>query len=318
MSKYIKHILFNLALAASIFVEAQGLNCPQEANPVVCNFLKRYIKEITTWEDHEISLQQKLRDDKFIILEGSLDNLSQINDSTKFLLVRFDDKGYEASWYSGNSVLLDVAFPIQYELLIGLPQHKLELLMPDFIAQAPQREHFNASLLELDSLQPNIYVTSESKYYELKELNNKQYLYKNFLGQLTYVADTTYSTYTISNLFQGCLDLNYTLSVLQQVYGLKSINYETSLDKWLNYCYAEELTIYVAIEEEREHSIVVLVVAENKDLGYNHIMSIDVPKDFLVNKNAELKAKLTAFIPTHNIKNLYEQYIDKERKEISW
>jgi len=313
-----KSLILLLFLSVSIVTDAQELNCPHEVNPVVCNFLHRYLHEIKTWQNPDVSLYQKLRDDKFLVLDGSIDNLSEINDSTKFMLVRFDDKGYEASWYNGSKIILDVAFPIQFELLIGLPQYKIEQFMHDFIVQAPQRERLNISVLDLDSLCPNIYTSSDNKYFEVKSLNTNKYLHKDYLGKISYIADTLQMVFSIANLLQGCLNKDYIMQVQQQVYGMKSINYTIQLNQWLNYCSAEKLTIYTAIEEELENSYIALVVAENKDLGYNHILSINIPKSFLENSKAVLQAKLTAFIPTHNVQNLYEQYTDKSKKKITW
>ena len=87
------------------------------------------------------------------------------------------------------------------------------------------------------------------------------------------------------------------------------------MKQWLNYCHAENLTVYTAVETEYDNGTKVLVIAENKDLGYNHVLSVIVPKAFLSSPTLEFPAKLNAFITTHNVKNLYEKYKKGPKKK---
>ena len=118
--------IIGVSLLFSSFARAIDLPCDNESHPQICAFLNRYITELEQWNEPNISQPQKMRDDKFILLEGALENLSQVNDSTSFSLVRYDNKAYEASWANGQDLLLRVAFPIQYELILGMPQIEIE------------------------------------------------------------------------------------------------------------------------------------------------------------------------------------------------
>jgi len=318
MRRYKPLIVLISILVAFINLNAQGFQCPEEINPVVCKFLNRYIQELCQWNRGDVSLSQKMRDDKFIILDGSLENLSLTNETTKFMLIRYDNKAYEASWYNGNKLLLSVAFPIQYELLLGMPQVEIEKMMQEFLTYAPQRQINQTNLFELDSIGKNIYETSNSEFYEIPSLNNKKYLYKDFVGQIKYISDTLQMSYTISNLFQGCLPNDYVVQISQNIYGFNKLHYTTTLNQWLNYCANEGLNVFVAVEEELEKSITVLIVAQNIDLGYNHVLSANIPKDFIENSRAIINVKMTAFIPTHNVKDLYEKYVKTKKKELEW
>ena len=53
----------------------------------------------------------------------------------------------------------------------------------------------------------------------------------------------------------------------------------------------------------------VLIVAESVQLGYNHILSAIVPvkKGGIADKEV-IAVKLNAFIPTHNVATLYQEY----------
>ena len=49
--------------------------CDAVANPVVCAFLNRYVDELQHWSRKDVPLSQKMYDDKFVILDGALENL---------------------------------------------------------------------------------------------------------------------------------------------------------------------------------------------------------------------------------------------------
>lgn len=310
--------IIGVFLLLSFFARAIDLPCDNESHPQICAFLNRYITELEQWNEPNISLPQKMRDDKFVLLDGALENLSQVNDSTSFSLVRYDNKAYEASWANGKNLLLRVAFPIQYELILGMPQIEIEQHLQEYIMSAPQRNVQKNGDLQLDSIAPNVYRTAPKQHYHIQSLNNSQYFQRTEDGKLQLIGDSAKIEYTIANLFQNGLGKNYLLQVSQSVYGFKHLDYTISLQQWLNYCASEHLTSYVAIEGTSEEAIQVLIVAENIDLAYNHLLSVLVPRKALGDVSGTLLVKLNAFIPKHNITDLYEQYTTKPKKQRVW
>lgn len=307
--------IIGVCLLFSSFARAIDLPCDNTDHPQICAFLNRYISELEQWNEPNISLLQKMRDDKFILLEGALENLSQVNDSTSFSLVRYDNKAYEASWTNGNNLLLRVAFPIQYELILGMPQIEIEQHLQEYMMSAPQRNVPKDGDIQLDSIAPNVYRSVPKQHYHIQSLNNSQYFQRTEDGKLELIRDSAKIEYTIANLFQNGLEKNYLLQVSQSVYGFKHLDYTISLQQWLNYCIAEHLTCYVAIEGTSDEAIQVLIVAENIDLAYNHLLSVLIPRKALGDVSGTLLVKLNAFIPTHNITDLYEQYTTKPKNK---
>ena len=76
------------------------------------------------------------------------------------------------------------------------------------------------------------------------------------------------------------------------------------------------MTTYFAVEEEREDGIKALVIAQSPDLGFNHVLSLIIPFDFITNKNCVIKASLNAYVPTQNVAELYKQYVEKPKKKL--
>ena len=103
----------------------------------------------------------------------------------------------------------------------------------------------------------------------------------------------------------------------QSIYGLKTINYIISMQQWLDYCAEWGMKVYFAIEEEREDGLLALVIAECKELGFNHMLSVVIPNKFVTDKNTVMKVRMTSYIPTHNIKDLFHQESVNHRK-IQW
>jgi hypothetical protein len=60
-----------------------------------------------------------------------------------------------------------------------------------------------------------------------------------------------------------------------------------------------------------------MVIAQSRELGFNHLMSVVIPDKFTADRNCILKARLTPYIPIHNVKELFSKE-SKNRKKIQW
>lgn len=279
----------------------------------VYDFLERYFLELLTWKD-KTTLSQKLKDDKVMFVSGSIELLRMINETTPYYINRVENKYYEVSWTKEDgSVLLSVAFPIQYELLLGMPQVEIANTMYDRIVGAPRY----SEVVTPDSIQQlneNVYMSAPLSSYQLEDVNNALY-FKKDNDKCSLLVDTAFINYSATNVLQKASRCNNPLKMEQSVYGFKTLSYTITLSQWINYCHSAGLTTYAAIEEEYDDALKVLVVAESKDLGYNHLLSFIVPRNFIQQPSAEIKCEMSAFIPTHNVKNLYQQYVDKPKKK---
>ena len=247
-----------LLLLLGLSVRAAGMPCATD-HPQICDFLDRYIASLRAWNEPNVSVYQKMYDDKFVVLTGSIEALDAATETTAFTLRRYDDKAYEVTWANGADTLLRATFPISYELILGLSLPEIEKQMPSRIAAAPARSR------SIDTV-------------HFPEINLP------------------------SPLFCGEERKNYLLQITQSLYGFKQTRYTVSLEQWLNYLAAEQMSCFAAIEEESAESLRVLVIAQNNDLAYRHVLSVWIPIKYLSMDEGILEANLTAFVPTHNIK----------------
>lgn len=322
-NKYKFTYLFIIGLALLLCNKAQSLslfdNKLKEEHPsIVYNFLERYLYQIDSLQQKGEPIFQKLRDDKVVFVEGELNNINQITQETGFIINETDDKFYQIFWIdSAEKVLLSIAFPMQYELLLGKDKIKIEKEFKDLLKTFNNYTPITHSIEELIE-EDGYFTTTPTNNYYIETLNTTCY-YKQ-VDSLNYkpIFDNDNTWYSVANLFHGVIDSidNYKLYIKQNLYNYQETQYIIPLKNWLAYCLYMDLDVYFAVEEERKDGLLGLLIAHSKQLGFNHMLSIIVPDDFIQNKEVILKATMNAYIPTENVKNLYQQYNDKPKKKI--
>lgn len=310
-------IMFWAAVSAVAQNTLFSKEAKQGGKVYVYDFIERYFKELLA-EKNSADLMQKLNDDKVLFATGSVNDIKNLNQNMSFSLKCFDDRYYEATWNDENNAVVSILFPVSYELLLGMNKAEIEKTLYNEIINA-NNLHLKDTVneAELKQLPNGLYQTDPKKHFQIESLNNCRYYQKNSSGNYSLVFDSQYLEQSVLNLFQTDMDRNIKIDVEQGVYGLKTKNFTITLKQWINYCNKRSLNIYTAIEEEFETAVKLLVIAESKELGFNHMLSVMIPKSIIDKTDSTvLSAKLNAYIPTHNVKDLYKQYQDKAKRNI--
>lgn len=312
----IRSIIALSLLMGSVPMAGQGLrlfspemrDAADYPHQVVMDFLERYFgKELPALK--ETTLEHKMADDKVYFRKGNIQELHQVTDTMPFS-ISLHDKYYEVKWEPTVSVV----FPAQYDLLLGMQKNEALEKLKDAIFAAPERTSAKSIPTELQLLDDGIWQ-SKTRYFELESLNNACYYGKVGENYLPVFASDCLE-YSAANLFQGLIaDADYRMYVEQSVYGMKTINYTLSLRQWLNYCALLGMKVYFAVEEQREDGLLAIVIAQSRELGFNHLLSVVVPDKFVADKNAVLKVRLSPYIPTHNVKDLYQKETENHKKK---
>ena len=310
-----------LLLAGMGSVSSQGIKlfspemkeAASKSQVVIMDFLERYFSQLSLLKG--TSVQTKMADDKVYFRKGNLSDLYQVCDTMPFSISLLD-RYYEVNWMKAEEPFVTIVFPAQYDLLLGLQKDEALTQFKDMIVSAPLRETSAAipsELIQIDSL---IYQT-RSDSLELASLSDA--LYYNKVSESYHpVFDRNHLAYSAANLFHGLIiDADYRMYVEQSVYGMTTVNYTIMLSQWLNYCAEWGMKVYFAVEEEREDGILALVIAQSKELGYHHLLSVVIPDKFVLDQNAVLKVRLTPYIPVHNVKDLYQRQ-SATRKKVKW
>lgn len=319
MMKYSRILLFFLFWVATSVVAQRKLfpaESYQSDQGYVYEFIDRYFNElenITNYSD----ILQKLTDDKVYFAQGSVSDISKLSESIPFMLNRIEDKYFEATWKEGETVDITVLFPVSFELLWGHTKAEIEKNI-EYEIKNSKRKEGTITVVPDDMLPLNdsVYRTNPKQHYELESLNNCCYYQLDSTGIFNLIMDQNEMEFSVLNLMHYCQDADYTIDVEQSVYGFNQLHFNMQLRQWLIYCQDKGMTIFAAIEEELTDVLKVLVVAECKELAFNHLLSVYVPKDCLYNTSKSWKAQLNAYIPTHNVKNLYQQYQKRAKRDI--
>jgi hypothetical protein len=232
------------------------------------------------------------------------------------LSISLFDRYYEVKWQRQEEPFVTIVFPAQYDLLLGKQKDEALNTLKESIIAAPDR---SLAIIVPDSLTmiDDSIWQSKKEHFELESLNDAIY-YNKVREDYQPVFDTTHLDYSAANLFHGLLaDKDYRMYVEQSVYGMKTINYSLSLQQWLNYCAHLCMKIFFAVEEQREDGLLAVVIAQSRELGFNHLLSVVIPDKFITDQNAVLKVRLSPYIPTHNVKDLYQKE-SANHKKIIW
>jgi hypothetical protein len=273
-------------------------------SPFVCDFLERYFLDLFLWR--ETSLEQKMRDDHVFFSSGIPYDIREVTPSTTFSLTREGDE-YRASWDLGNGRHLDLHFPVDYELLTGMPQIEMERTLRAALVRASDAFVPRPLPSSWEVVDGKIHASLPSRHYYLAAMNDRVYAEQSASGQYRLLSDGRYPAFSAANLLLGYLGKHCRLLVRQRMYGFQAEEYEISLFQWLSYCREQGMTLYFSVESERGDELLALVIAVNPDLGYNHMLSVAIPAGFMDRDKPALKVKLDAFIPTHNVSDLFQE-----------
>ncbi|MGM9843565.1 MAG: hypothetical protein ACI30S_05005 [Muribaculaceae bacterium] len=288
---------------------------------VVYDFLERYLYEVDSLDRKENLVEQKMRDDKVYFISGEVRDAAKINLGMKFEMKKSSAKYYEVAWYDSiDSEVLRVAFPMDFELILGKPKAEIEKEFKNALKDSTEYKAELPDEQNIEQLDSIVYRSKDVKNYYLESLNNAKYYYNDSVGGYAPIFTEKDRWHSAINLFLGAISdvEGYKIHVEQSLYGFNKETYTITLGEWLNYCRRMRLETYMSIEEEREDGLKALLIAESEDLGFNHMLYLLIPADFVSNRGVKVKAKLNAYIPTQNVKDLYQKHVEREKKQIDF
>ena len=326
MRRLLSVILTVFSLISAINAESKGYELFSEQvktdyPSVAYDFLERYLYEVDSLERKGDFVEQKMSDDKFYFISGETSDVAKINAGMKFELKKSAAKYYEVAWYDSlDSEVLRVAFPMDFELILGKPKAEMEKEFKNALKDSTEYKAELPDEQNIEQLDSIVYRSKYVKNYYLESLNNAKYYYNDSVSGYVPIFTEKDKWHSAINLLLGAISdvEGYKIRVEQSLYGYKKETYTITLCEWLNYCRRMRLETYMSIEEEREDGLKALLIAESEDLGFNHMFYLVILSDFVSNRDVKIKAKVNAYIPTQNVKDLYQKYVEREKKQIDF
>lgn len=255
----------------------------------VLHFLERYFLQLK-YPSSVTSANNMIRDDQFRFLTGSLQTVDELLPSDAFSFT-YDKRLYTVSWKRDGQPILEVSFPVEYELISG--ENKIEAennLMADIQQAVVTCEAPRAALTQH-------YLNDQfsSRFYEQK-------------GEL--VFSERHPAETVANMMlsqqaQGA----FVLQMTQLSYGFQKTTFSVPLRQWIAFCQNSGCQLFIGIEDIKESGeISAVVLAVNEAENYNHVLTVTVPSEAIREKTGSIEARIWPYVPTHNVQNLFDTY----------
>ncbi len=290
--------------------DIRGVASPQQV--LVMNFMERYFSSLL--KKNQTDMLTQMADDKVFFRKGKPADLRKVSVDMP-VTISLVDKYYVVNWTNEEESFVTIVFPAQFDLIFGLRQDEAQEQLKDVINNVQHRAKITTPPNHVKK-EGGIYVSRDS-HFELESLNDAKY-YHLTGNEYTPIFSSAFKEYSAANLFQGLIPSDgYRIYVEQTVYGMKKSTYTITLSQWLDYCAWLGLKVYFAVEEEHEDGLLAIVLVHSEDFNFNHLLSVVIPDSFTTNRQAVFKARLTSYIPTHNLKDLYQKET-KKRKRIQW
>lgn len=289
-----------------------------EQNPSPAyRFVERYLLQLFL-KKSDADINASLREDKVTLRLGTLPLRKEIHKSLAAVLpeiarcqsfvVTTDNNYYAVSWYEGNRQLLLVRFPIQYELLWGMNKKEVEnLFYRDLMsyqpAATPKEESVEADYLKVLNDSCLVY---EGDFYGIEAMNSNRYYRKGEKGKLLPVCNVWQPEESVCNLFTLYPDNRIQACVVQNLYSHRKLEFEVTLAKLIDFCRSNGCEPYVGIESIENGQVKGMVTLLNRSAGYNHLLYFSTDLRILLRpERFKMDVHLYAYVPTHNIQNLY-------------
>ena len=251
--------------------------------------------------------ENTLQLNKLVFSKGNWEKLYQLGDSCACTINNLGDKTYVVQWMKNNQVVLEISFPVDYELLANSNRREMETKFIKDLkvykgSDNNAQQDVDTTQLKRHAIQ-GVYVKEGHNYIINAITSNTYYTISHKEAKLVY--DNNHIAESMSNLLiapaalpQAPITLSFTLSTYRE--ESMSIDY----GQLYNFCIASGCEPYFGYEGITDGMASGTLIMHNKQSGYNHIFYIQCPAKEIGNKEPHLKGTGYIYIPSSNIKNL--------------
>ena len=120
--------------------------------------------------------------------------------------------------------------------------------------------------------------------------------------------NSKYPRQSLANVMTNSnLPNEFLLNIKQEVYGNKDSVYIAPLAKYISFCLKNGCTPFFCVINENEGVLDCELIMRNEVLQYNHVMRMKVGVEDVKKRKGIIDVRLDAYVPTHYLKNLFNE-----------
>jgi hypothetical protein len=214
-----------------------------------------------------------------------------------------DLRAYKVAWEVGGKKILEMSFPMNYQMLIGGNALELEDRLVRRLRCYQAHDISQGIAKELPNV--GLEFTYTNSYYMSTMVRNDVYYTRDMEEEpWRLVNDTARATRTINNwMIASDSENEIPLEITFDKYGYEVDSLFTNYRTWQQFCMEEGCTPYFGIKNKYNGIYECSVFMVNKTGGYVHLLSINIPEDTLKDPgNITATARMYAYIPLYNVR----------------
>ncbi|MCH5318645.1 MAG: hypothetical protein J1E38_02920 [Paramuribaculum sp.] len=249
------------------------------------------------------------------ITTGKIDDLRKLSPDLPCSISNRDGKELQISWLT-DDVAFKVVVPVSYDLAKGGSRADIENRFISSVKKARGQKP-KSPVIESHNLQAygDSLEMLQGSSYQRRAINRN--LYFNVDTLMSPVWDANHPVESIANLFLNPSDIygNVAMDVrfVKHEYGEQE-TLTTDVNSFLAAAEQDGCTPYWGLERFENGKLQGALFLYNWSQGYDHVLKIElVPEDIIAGRGT-VKARASLYIPSNNVKNLFEPYISSDHK----
>lgn len=270
----------------------------QKDQQLVCNFVERYLLELELANPTERNLRMGI--DKVNVVEGSLENIAQLQQCDQFEISKLEMRQYHIVWHRERRALLGLLFDMDYQLLAGCNAIELENNYLRDVVRTHQADDY--VMEKPEATNNDVYAIVDGGSYLSPSIRGDRYYRLDSVAEWMPVCSNVKPYWSAANtvLFPVMLG-DFQLRCTLDMYGYKDATFQVGMDQWVSQTLQEGCKMYFGIKSRTPDAIRGTLFCPNMSGGYCHMMSVEIPIEMFDKGEGVVEGRLYAYVPLHNI-----------------
>ena len=252
---------------------------------------------------------QAQRADRQLILKkvqfarGSWNTLATVRPDDVCQISILDDRRYVVSWQRDGRELVLLSFPVDYELLSGTTRRQLERSLVTQLRTYRQTvaRPTVPDAKALTRRSDNLLVKAGGRFKPMPQVKGDTYYTQGGGAHPSFISDRRYPAETLANMLLAAVRPSAVMSLNFLMSDNNHQQADVTIGQWLSFCKREGCTPYYIYEGFDGSAHSAMLVADNPQWGYAHMLHVTCRAEELTADVPRMKAKTYLYIPLANV-----------------